>query len=743
MTYQECQSDFQKPTAFTVVGVAFPAAIPGVYDYHIPSNLRCEVVQGAPVLVEVKRRKTWGVAVELKKKSRYPHLKEVLEVKSGQWTDSNQTLMALYEWMASYYQCDLGRVFRPMISKSLFKVKEKTVNVYSVTDKSMEGLIRRHVEFLEKMRECGCALSLKEIEHRFSLSYSTVKLLVTKGNIKAEKIPVIRQADELGLALQDKDITLTQSQAEAVSRIEESFTGPEKPFLIHGITGSGKTHIYVELTRKMLKCGRGVIILVPEISLTPQTIQCFKTAIGDTITVIHSNMSDGERRDSIQEIVTGTKRVVIGVRSAVLIPMENVGLIIVDEEHDGSYKQSDMEPRYNARDVAVMRGHIQKSVVALGSATPSMESYQNALCGKYELITLTQRFGSSRLPEVKIIDMGEERKANNWTPFSQYLQEKILEVVSLKQQVILLLNRRGFSAVLMCKSCSFTYTCPNCSVNLKYHRVDTLLKCHLCGYHQQAPDVCPKCAGENVKYVGTGIQKVEELLHEHFPGTRIIRMDQDTTRRKGAHVSILETFARGEADILLGTQMVSKGLNFPKVTLVGVLQADTGLHFPDFRASERTFQLLTQVAGRAGRSTTPGEVVVQTYFPEEVAITTAQKHDYITFFNGEIETRKVLKYPPHGKLARVVFEGASEQYVRNTSFQIAGEINRKNIDGIVILGPSPAVLSKIDNVYRYSMLLKSDSVVKLSNVLKLIRSYGSRLQSNSRCIIDVDPTNML
>ncbi len=728
---------------FSIAAVAFPVAIPGVYDYNIPSNLRDTVQPGTPVLVQVKNRTTWGVVVDLKKKSPFPNLKQVLEVKTGQWADSNQTLMTLYKWMASYYQCDLGRVFRPIVNKSYIKTNAKMVTVYSAADKPLEGLRDNHVQFLKKLQECGCALSKKEIELRFSISYSTIRLLQKKGFVASEKIPILRQADELGLALQDKKVVLTDEQQFAVDKIARSLTSPSKPFLIHGITGSGKTHIYVELTRKTIQLGKCVIILVPEISLTPQTIQCFKVAIGDTISVIHSNMSDGERRDSLHEIVSGKKRVVIGVRSAIVIPMENIGLIIVDEEHDPSYKQSDMDPRYNARDVAVMRGHIQKAVVVLGSATPSTESYSNALNGKYELLRLVKRFAGARLPKVAIVDMAQEKQENNWTPFSRYLTERITEILALKQQIILLLNRRGFSAVLMCKSCSYTYTCPNCSVNLKYHRADTLLKCHLCGYTAPAPDVCPRCSCENVKYIGTGIQKAQELLEELFPQARIIRMDQDTTRGKGAHISILDTFATGKADILIGTQMVAKGLNFPRVTLVGVLQADTGLHFPDFRASERTFQLLTQVAGRAGRSSDPGEVIIQTYFPQEVCVKTAQNHDFETFFKVEIENRKALHYPPFGKLARVVFEGTGEAQVKNLMIKAANNLKREPVQGVTILGPSPAVLFKIDNVYRFSMLLKAVSAARLAEALGVIRSSVNNPSGGVRCVIDVDPVNML
>jgi primosomal protein N' (replication factor Y) len=577
------------------------------------------------------------------------------------------------------------------------------------------------------------------------------KPLVNKSII-GKKPRVSRKSAEPPPSASEENITLSHEQQTCVEQVSAAINStlqtPDsklKPFLLYGITGSGKTHVYIELAKKTLAENRGVIILVPEISLTPQTIRRFQTAIGGAVAVIHSRMSDGERRDSLQEIVTGRRRALIGVRSALMAPMENVGLIIVDEEHDGSYKQSDTDPRYNARDTAVMRGMMQNAAVVLGSATPSVESYYNALTGKYHLLTLSERHGAARLPEVKVIDMTAEHKANNWTIMSRYLVTRMEEELSHRRQIILLLNRRGFSAVLLCKSCGYSHACPNCSVNLRYHKADTALKCHQCSHEEIAPESCPSCGGLKIKYKGTGIQKAEELLKERFPEARILRMDQDTTRRKGAHAAILDAFAAGEADILLGTQMVAKGLNFPNVTLVGVLQADTGLYFPDFRASERTFQLLTQVAGRAGRADLPGEVVIQTYCPNEAAVRYATDHDYLSFYDNEIKHRQELAYPPFGKIVRVIAEGADEPPIREFLHKSARMILSNPGNKIRVLGPAPAVLSRIDKVHRYSMILKSASPRSLSAALIEIRklSQAALPSSGYRCIIDVDPVNML
>jgi len=736
--------------------VAFPAAIPGIYDYEIPDRFVDCITPGQPVLVEVKKSRIWGVAVEIKAESAVAgkvRLKEIIDIKEGHWVDSNRSLLKLYEWIARYYQCPVGRVFRPVVGKAIINKKAKTVTVYRRVDgDNVRPVLKdNHRAALEKIKSCPEPLSASQIEARFGVTASTLSSLCKKGYLSKETATVLRDADELSASfINEEKIVLSPEQLGCVERVAAAFNAPEKPFLLYGITGSGKTHVYAELAKRALAAGRGVIILVPEIGLTPQTISRFRAAIGDAVAVIHSRMSDGERRDSLQEIVTGRRRAVVGVRSALLCPMEDVGLIVVDEEHDGSYKQSDADPRYNARDAAVMRGIMQGAAVVLGSATPSLESYHNALVGKYSLLTLSGRFGSARLPAVKIVDMTVEHKEKNWTALSRYLAARMDEELSLGRQAILLLNRRGFSTSLLCKECGYSHTCPNCSVNLRYHKADTVLKCHLCGHEEPALVCCPECGGQKIKYKGTGIQKAEEMIKERFPAARVLRMDQDTTRRKGSHVAILDAFANGGADILLGTQMVAKGLNFPNVTLVGVLHADTGLHFPDFRASERTFQLLTQVAGRAGRAELPGEVVIQTYCPNEAAVRFAAEHDYLSFYGHEIKHRKELSYPPFGKMARVVAEGSDEaaaagflKKAARTVVNINAGINT-DIGKIKVLGPTVAVLARVDNVYRYSMILKSSSPGSLGDALAEIRKLAAaELPTGCKCVVDVDPQNML
>jgi len=724
-----------------IVSVAFPIAISGLYDYAVPVRFAERAVPGTPVLVEVRSRRTWGVIINVKSHSNYPNLKEIVDIKADRWIDSNRSLIRLYEWIADYYKCDLGRVFRPLVGKGIINKSAKKVFVYGSVDKDMTELKEHHREALVKIRALQCDLPRKKIEEQLKIKPSTVTLLIKKGYLEKKVQTVVREATELQGKVYGQKIVLTDEQRIALERMGDQLSYPAKPFLLHGITGSGKTHVYTELVANVLERGKSAIILVPEISLTPQTIRRFREALGDIITVIHSNMSDGERRDSIKELVNGTKRVVIGVRSAILVPINNLGLIIVDEEHDNSYKQSDLDPRYNARDVAVMRGHFQNALVVLGSATPSFESYQNARSGKYQLIILKNRFGRARLPNVEIVDMRQEHKDNNWTLVSRYLEARMHETLRQNRQVILLLNRRGFSTVLLCKDCGYAHMCADCSVTLRYHRADTTLKCHFCGHEEPAPQRCPSCGGEKIKYKGSGIQKAEELLRQLLPNARILRMDQDSTRRKGAHCSILDMFGEKKADILLGTQMVAKGLDFPGVALVGVLQADTGLHFPDFRASERTFQLLAQVAGRAGRNDNLGEVVIQTYFPDESSLRFAQVHDFEGFFGEEIEPRKELGYPPFSKLARILIEGENEREVISLARKLGRVV--RTYANVTVLGPAPAAIMRIKKEFRYSLLLKASSHRSLSILLNQIRASAKKIPKEIKVIIDVDPVNML
>jgi primosomal protein N' (replication factor Y) len=726
-----------------VASVAFPIAVPGVFDYRIPANMDKHLMPGMAVKVDLKGRPLWGVVVRITATSPYPQLKDILELKKESWNDDSRALLQLYEWIAHYYQCELGRVFRPLVRRGVVESTAKTIAVYSFSGTVPTVMTPRQRSAAEALSRIEGWLTRDELRQRLQLSDHMISNLVKLAVLVCDDRRIMREVDELLQKPTAYYGVLNHEQQAAVETISAAIGTKGSPFLLHGITGSGKTFVYIECARRALERGLGVIILVPEISLTPQIIRRFRDALGDRIAVIHSRMSDGERRDSLDGLISGAKRVVIGVRSAILAPMANIGLIVVDEEHDPSYKQSDTDPRYHARSVAVMRGQFQSAAVVLGSATPSFESFANALSAKYRLIKISSRYGAARLPLVTIIDMNAEHRDNNWTFLSRYMGERIQATLDSGRQIILLLNRRGFSVALICKECGHIYRCPNCSVHLTYHRMGALLRCHQCNHEESAPETCAKCKGEQIKYRGTGIQKAEELLHQLYPSAGIIRMDQDTTRRKGSHVSIIDRFARKEAAILLGTQMVAKGLNFPGVSLVGVLQADIGLHIPDFRAAERTFQLVSQVAGRAGREDDCGEVVVQTYVPDEPCIRASVLHDYEGFYEQEIASRQALLYPPVNKLMRVVVTGEDEARVVERAGEIAQRMRLAGGARVTLLGPAPCIITRIENAFRYSILLKSASTAALAATAGAIRGGAGARQNSVRVTIDVDPLNML
>ncbi|MBD3422096.1 MAG: primosomal protein N' [Chitinivibrionales bacterium] len=726
-----------------IVGVGFPIAVPGIYDYRIPATFRGKIVPGSPVLVQLQKRELWGVAIELKARSEHHALKPILDIKENSWNDADQSLISLYAWIAEYYQCELASVFKPLVRKKVLEAGPKEQIVYSFNADASASLTHKQAAALTCFQAAaGRPLSLADLQQSYGISRAILEALTRKKVLRKETVRITRTPPEMDNSTWSGTVSLTEEQQEAVAQISGMLGNPDKPFLLHGITGSGKTHVYIEIARTALEQDRGVIILVPEISLTPQTIHRFKTALGDEVAVIHSRMSAGERRDSTAALVEGSKRLVVGARSAILAPLKKCGLIIVDEEHDASYKQAEVAPRYHARDVAVMRGRMQQAVVVLGSATPSFESYTNAQQGKYHYSVLAQRFGEACLPRVRIVDMNKERRNGNWSPLSALLHQRISSHLSDGRQIILLLNRRGFSVHLICKDCGYDHNCPYCSVKLIYHRADLLLKCHQCGFEQRAPDNCPQCKGDQMQYSGIAIQKAEEYLRREFPDARLLRMDQDTTRGKRSHIDILETFAQRKADILLGTQMVAKGLDFAGVALVGVIQADTGFHLPDFRAQERTFQLLAQVSGRSGRGDNRGEVLIQTHFPAEPAVRWAQQHDYQAFYESEITARKELAYPPFTRLARIIIEGPHEHEVEKLATRVADALGEYR-SCIHLLGPSPALLFRLKSLYRYSIILKSVHHAGIRNILSALRKQFTRLPARTRIHIDVDPVSVL
>ncbi|WML51954.1 primosomal protein N' [Neobacillus sp. PS3-12] len=576
--------------------------------------------------------------------------------------------------------------------------------------------------------------------HDLGLSASAVKPLAAKGLIAEKDMEVYRDPYENREFKRTSPLSLTAAQKEAIEPILDSIQNNlHKVFLLYGVTGSGKTEIYLQSIQDVINRGKEAIVLVPEISLTPQMVNRFKGRFGDLVAVMHSGLSAGEKYDEWRKIQRKEVKVVVGARSAIFAPFENLGIMIIDEEHETSYKQEEM-PRYHARDVAIERAVRSNCPVVLGSATPALESFARAKKGVYELLTLPSRMNEQALPAVEIIDMREELRGGNRSMFSRTLFEKLQERLEKKQQTVLFLNKRGFSSFVMCRDCGYVVNCPNCDISLTYHRVTEQMKCHYCGYEGRVPAACPECGSEHIRYFGTGTQKVEEELGKILPEARVIRMDVDTTSRKGSHERLLTDFQEGKADILLGTQMIAKGLDFPNITLVGVLSADTMLHLPDFRSSEKTFQLLTQVSGRAGRHELPGEVVIQTYTPEHYSIELSGKQDYDLFYNQEMMVRKIHKYPPFYYLSMINISHEQLMKAVSVTEKIVQYVRSRLSNETVVLGPVASPIPRINNRYRYQCLIKYKREPNLTVTLKnILNQYQKEAAAGLQVSVDTNP----
>ena len=542
--------------------------------------------------------------------------------------------------------------------------------------------------------------------------------------------------------------TALELNAEQKNAVEQIITAGQQQkdqvFLLEGITGSGKTEVYLQAIADVLSENKTAIMLVPEIALTPQMVERFKGRFGESVAVLHSGLSQGEKYDEWRKIEREEAQVVVGARSAIFAPLKNIGLIIIDEEHESSYKQ-DETPRYHARDLAIWRSKYHHCPIVLGSATPSLESRARAQKGVYQLLQLNHRAkAAAQLPAIEIVDMREEFQNHRTSTFSANLQEKIQNRLDKKEQTVLLLNRRGYSSFVMCRDCGFVLPCPNCDISLTLHMDTRSMRCHYCGHEEPIPNRCPNCGGNKIRYYGTGTQKVEEELRELYPQARILRMDVDTTRRKGAHEQILQKFGAKEADILLGTQMIAKGLDFPEVTLVGVLNADTSLNLPDFRSSEHTFQLLTQVSGRAGRAEKAGEVVIQTFNPQHYAIELAKKQNYEQFYQQEMHVRHRGGYPPYYFTVKITASHPEEQVAAKKIFQIANQLKEVLSPQSLLLGPTPSMILRVKNRYYYQLIIKYKHEPNLPHVLDEILNGSQKEQRQGLFVaIDNEPLNFI
>lgn len=579
---------------------------------------------------------------------------------------------------------------------------------------------------------------------------STVRDMVKKGYLKSEDKEIRRDPYAFRAFARTEALSPTAEQLKALTEIRAAIDRRDrKAFLIHGVTGSGKTEVYLQAIAYCLEKGRQAIALVPEISLTPQMVERFKGRFGDLVAVIHSGLSMGERYDEWRRVKNGRVKVVVGARSAVFAPFSDPGLFIIDEEHEISYKQED-NPKYHAREVAMARAHLSGSAVVMGSATPSLESYSRAIAGKYRLLTLDRRVQGRSMPRVDIIDLRDEMHAGHRSIFSRRLIEKMERTLKRGEQAILFLNRRGYSTFVVCRDCGLVMKCPKCSISLTLHARENLLRCHYCDFTRKSPDLCPKCQSGSIRKFGIGTQKVEEEVARWFPEARIARMDMDTTAGKGSHEKILNMLKEGKTDILVGTQMIAKGLDFPGVTLVGVITADTSLNLPDFRSAERTFQLLTQVAGRAGRGQVPGEVIIQTYSPDHYSVTKARDHDYLSFYREEIRVRGELEYPPYCSLVRIVIYGLEENSVIRSAEILAGQL-RKRVGGHnlgvtePLLGPAPAPINRLRNRFRWQICLRGKPASLIRDIVwGAVKSTEKDSYFASVGVsIDVDPLGLM
>lgn len=723
--------------AFAEVVLELP--IEKKFDYRIPPEMISKITPGMRVWVPFGARRLPGYISVIKSSSPYKEAKSIIKI-IDKASLLSQPLIQLAEWISSYYFCELGKIFKTMIPVRVRQITPKRdeykyvrVLGHKIDLTLLEKKAPKQAEIMRVLYEQSIAIKLMDLIRMTKASAGAVNALYKKGLVEIIASRIDRDPYSADTFQSTFPHQLNEEQLNAYNSIKEMKSGV---VLLQGVTGSGKTEIYLQAISNIISCGKGAIVIVPEISLTPQTVERFKSRfLNENVAVLHSKLSFGERYDQWQKIYDGKARIVIGARSAIFAPVKNLGLIVVDEEHERTYKQEE-DPRYNARDVAIKRGEIEGALVILGSATPSIESYYSAKQGIYKLIKLTKRIDDRPLAKVRIVNLKEEiKKYQRMLTFSPALLARIKERIQKKEQVILFLNRRGFSPFIICRHCGFVIRCQHCTTALTYHQLGDRLICHTCGFTELVPKNCPECKDPHIRFGGIGTQRVESQIAKFFPSAKITRMDTDVTTVKGIHKKILDEFKAGKIDILVGTQMIAKGLDFPNVTLVGVISADVALHLPDFRAGEHTFQLLTQVAGRAGRGVVPGEVIIQTLTPEHPSIKSASTQDYDSFAESEIIFRKELDYPPYEHFINITFRSRNPQkaeLVAREYQKILGDTDVK------VFGPIPAPISLLRGYYRWQVLLRAPTVEKMLPMLKKIGKHEGVIIT-----VDVDPVSML
>ena len=690
-----------------------------LFTYHVPKQLENVIKVGIRVIIPFGNRTLYGFVIEITNNNEYDNskIKDIISLVDEEVV-LNDELMKLGKYLSTNLLCSMISSYQVMLPKALkakinneVKIKYQKYLTKNKTNEEIDSYINNCK--YESQKELLCKLKEEDILITKMTSQINTILKHDLAKIIYEEVGRFSYKGSTNY----KKVVLNEMQQKVSDEVSSSFN-KSNTFLLYGVTGSGKTEVYLDIIEKALNNGKTAIMLVPEISLTPQIVGKFISRFS-SVAVLHSALSDAERYDEYRRISSGKVKIVIGTRSAIFAPLTNIGVIILDEEHTSSYKQENM-PSYSAKDVAIWRSKYHNCPVVLGSATPSLESFSRGLKGVYHLLTLTKRANDNSLPKANIISMKEEIKSGYY-PISKELKEKITDRLNKNEQVILLLNKRGYSSVITCPECGYTFKCPKCDITYTYHKTSNNLKCHYCGYSVVMPKLCPECGSNELRDTGYGTEYLEEKIKKEF-NARVIRMDVDTTSRKNSHQKIIDAFANHEYDILIGTQMVAKGLDFPLVTLVGIVSADSSLNAPDFRASENTFNLLEQVSGRAGRGERKGEVVIQTFNPDHYSIKLSCTHDYIKFFNEEMKIRKMLSYPPYYYLTLITLKTSIYELGFTEGNKIRTYLKNKLDSSVIVLGPTMANMFKVNNVYHYQIILKYKKCDNLNEVLKYILS---------------------
>jgi len=732
------------------------SALDRVFHYEVPDEFKDRVKLGMRVLVPFGQSMVQGYIISLDEATDIPeHKLKAIKKLMDPYPLISEKFIPLIMWVKKEYHCPLIEAIHCFVPPGIrVNIKEKKQKVAYLSPEYAEkaetaGKLSANMKAILQALEQEDGLPVKELLINTGASQSSINSLVSKGLITVETEETYRNPWQYEIDATQPPV-YNDEQNKAISLICSMMSKGGGTVLLHGVTGSGKTEVYMKTSAEALAMDKQVIVLVPEISLTPQTVGRFKSRFGDRVAVLHSRLSIGERYDEWRRIYNNKVDIVVGARSAIFAPLNRLGLVIIDESHEDSYK-SEKRPRYHAREIAQMRCRLENAVLVLGSATPSLEDYHKARQGEYHLVEMKHRVDKQILPDVKIIDMRQELAKGNRNIFSLSLYSALKKTLESQEQAILLMNRRGYAQFVSCRSCGEAIKCDKCDITLTYHKRGNKLVCHYCGLEREYPKVCPNCKSSYIKHFGLGTQRVEEELLKLFPSVRLLRMDLDTTSRKGAHHDIIEAFGSGRYDILIGTQMVAKGLDFPNVTLVGVIAADTALSLPDYRSSEKTFQLITQVAGRAGRGSKPGLVLVQTYQPDHYSIRLASKHDYKEFYNREIEVRRQFIYPPYSHIIRVLISAADEKglinYANDMLEWTRGYINRDPVlrKGLVDIGAYPAPIERINNKYRWHIIIKIDtSEETISGYHRLAETLTERFRSEDfSTALDFNPLSLL